>query len=67
MLSGVRGLFLPNRVLYLLDPSAPPSRIPEFARGKETTGKIPATTVCRNFTCSAPVGTWEELKGLLGK
>jgi uncharacterized protein YyaL (SSP411 family) len=66
MVAGVQKLYLPNKVLFAIDPERPPSFIPEFEKGKGGDGTAPKATVCRNFTCSSPVGSWPELEKLLG-
>ena len=47
--------FLPNRVVALLDPSAPPASLPPLLRGKGLVAGSAALYVCRDFVCSAPL------------
>jgi len=60
-------LYLPNRALFLADPCAATSGfVPEAVRGKsQIDGKLTAY-VCRERTCTAPITSFEALRGELG-
>jgi uncharacterized protein len=60
-------LYLPNRALFLADPRASASGfVPEAVRGKsQVDGKLTAY-VCRERTCTAPITSFEALRGELG-
>ena len=52
----------PNRVVFGYDPAAPPREIPPFARDKVAIDSQPTAYVCHDFTCSAPVTDWPDLR-----
>jgi uncharacterized protein len=69
-LHAVRRPFLPNKVVALVDPSAPGAdavgeRVPLLA-DKELVGGQAAVYVCQNFACKRPVTDAEELPEVLG-
>jgi len=65
LLRGVHSSYLPNSTLQLVRSGAPLREIAPLLEGKgQIDGKATAY-VCHNFTCSAPVTTWDELKSLL--
>jgi uncharacterized protein len=59
--------YLPDLAIFAVDPKGPADQsIPEAAAGKkQIEGRITAY-VCREMTCSAPITSIEELKGVLG-
>jgi uncharacterized protein YyaL (SSP411 family) len=57
--------FLPNRIVALLDPSAPPAELPPLLRDKVAPPGQAALYVCRNFTCAAPITRAAELDAAL--
>ena len=59
-------LYLPNRALFLADPRAAQSGfVPEAVRGKsQVDGKLTAY-VCRERTCTAPITSFDALRGEL--
>ena len=69
MLDAVRRAFMPNRVL-LFRPrgagSAAVTAIAPFTKDMKSEGGRATAYVCRNFACSRPVRTVEEMMGLLG-
>ena len=68
LLKMVHSFYLPNRVLVVHTPEAPPtflsSHLPSLAAMTTQGGKATAY-VCENFTCSSPVSDAQELKKLL--
>ena len=61
----IHKLYLPNRVLQLVDPNQSLERISPLLQGKSQIDGKPTAYVCYDFTCSAPVTSWSELKPLL--
>ena len=61
----IHHLYLPNRTLSVADPDEPLEKISPLLAGKRQIGDQPTAYVCHNYTCSAPVTTWEDLKSLL--
>jgi uncharacterized protein YyaL (SSP411 family) len=59
-------LYLPNRALFLADPRAAAGGfVPEAVRGKaQVDGKLTAY-VCRERTCTAPITSFDALRGEL--
>jgi hypothetical protein len=60
-------LYLPNRALFLADPRAAAKSgfVPEAVRGKsQVDGKLTAY-VCRERTCTAPITSFDALRGEL--
>ena len=68
LLKVVHSHYLPNKVLVLHTPSAPPSflssHLPSLAAMTTQNGRATAY-VCENFTCSAPTTDAEELRKLI--
>ena len=64
LLQRLRRAYLPNRTLMVIDPSAN-EPLPAQLTGKVRLDGKPAAYVCHNRTCSAPVTTWAELRGIL--
>ena len=65
LLADIHSRYLPNSTLQLASPDEPLEKISPLLAGKTQIGGKPTVYVCRNFTCSAPVTTWEELQPLL--
>ena len=61
----INSLYLPNKTLQLVGPNEPLERISPLLQGKNPVDGKPTVYVCQNFTCSAPVTSWQELKPLL--
>jgi hypothetical protein len=61
----VQALYLPNKTLLLTSPKMPLEIISPLLQGKSQVDGKPTVYVCHNFTCSAPVTSWVELKALL--
>ncbi len=65
LLNGVHSTYLPNGTLQLVRPQESLKDIAPLLEGKgQVSGKATAY-VCHNFTCSAPVTNWEDLRRLL--
>jgi hypothetical protein len=65
LISGIHALYLPNKVLQLVGPDEPLQKFSPLLAGKAQIDNQPTVYVCQNFTCSAPVTSWAELKPLL--
>ncbi len=65
LIQRIHALYLPNKVLQLADPQEPLEKISPLLAGKKQLDDTPTAYVCHNFTCSAPVKDWQELKGVL--
>jgi len=65
ILAGIYSLYQPNMTLLLSTPDAPLEKISPMLNGKTQLDGKPTVYVCQNFTCSAPVTSWLELKRLL--
>jgi len=61
----IMSLFLPNKTLRHVSPSEPLERVSPLLKGKTQIASKPTAYVCHNFTCSAPVTSWQELTSLL--
>ncbi|MDH3444219.1 MAG: thioredoxin domain-containing protein, partial [Deltaproteobacteria bacterium] len=64
-LHGLHSTYLPNGTIQLVRPEEPLDKIAPLLKGKSQIGGQATAYVCHNFTCSAPVTSWDELKGLL--
>jgi uncharacterized protein YyaL (SSP411 family) len=65
LLSRVHSTYLPNGTLQWARPGAPLDEIAPLLQGKSQVGGRATAYVCHNFTCSAPVTSWDDLKPLL--
>ena len=65
LLAGVYSLYLPNLTLQLANPDEPLEKISPLLNGKIQIDGKATVYVCQNYTCSAPVTSWPELKRLL--
>ena len=65
LINRIHSIYLPNKTLQLAGPDESLEKISPLLRGKTQLDGKPAVYVCQNFTCSAPVTTWDELKPLL--
>jgi uncharacterized protein YyaL (SSP411 family) len=65
LLGGIYSLYLPNVTLQLAKANEPLEKISPLLQGKTEIDGKPTVYVCHNFTCSAPVTEWSELKPLL--
>jgi uncharacterized protein YyaL (SSP411 family) len=69
MLDAARRSFLPNRVLLFRPQGAGAGElaaIAPYTKDMKAGGGRASAYVCRNFACSTPVGTVDEMMGLLG-
>jgi uncharacterized protein YyaL (SSP411 family) len=67
LIENIHSLYLPNSSLQLVGPGEPLEKISPLLQGKTQVGGKATVYVCHNFTCSAPVTSWSELKTLLEK
>ena len=65
ILEGVHSTYLPNSTLQLVRPDEKIDEIAPLLKGKSQIGGQTTGYVCHNFTCSAPVTTWDDLRPLL--
>ena len=65
LLTGIHSLYLPNMALQLANPGEPLDKISPLLSGKTQLDGKATAYVCQNYTCSAPVTSWSELKRLL--
>jgi hypothetical protein len=65
LIKEIHRLYLPNKLLRLVSPDPPLENVSPLLQGKTQIDGRPTVYVCENFTCSAPVTTWSELKPLL--
>jgi uncharacterized protein YyaL (SSP411 family) len=65
LLKGVNSTYLPNSTLQLVLPDERLDQIAPLLEGKSQMDGKATAYVCHNFTCSAPVTRWEDLKPLL--
>ena len=61
----IHACYLPNMTLQVVSPAISMETVSPLLRGKTQVDNKPTIYVCQNFTCSAPVTTWTELKPLL--
>ena len=64
LLERVRGTYLPNRTLTVVD-AARGESLPSLLQGKGELHGKPTVYVCHNMTCSAPVTEWADVEALL--
>jgi uncharacterized protein len=65
LVNRIHSVYLPNKTLQLAGPDQSLEKISPLLQGKTQLDGKPTVYVCHNFTCSAPVTNWEELKPLL--
>ena len=65
IINRIHSIYLPNKTLQLAGPDESLEKISPLLQGKTQLDGKPTVYVCQNFTCSAPVTTWDELKPLL--
>ena len=65
LLKEIGKLYLPNSVLQLVGADEALENVSPLLKGKAQIDGKPTVYVCENFTCSAPVTSWAELKPLL--
>ncbi|HSK31272.1 MAG TPA: thioredoxin domain-containing protein, partial [Candidatus Limnocylindria bacterium] len=65
LIKQIQSLYLPNKTLQLISPRAGLENVSPLLQGKAQVNGKTTVYVCQNFTCSAPVTKWTELKTLL--
>jgi hypothetical protein len=65
MLRKIQSLYLPNKTLQVVKPGEPMGKTSPLLEGKSQIDDRPTVYVCRDSTCSLPVTSWDDLKGLL--
>ncbi len=65
-LSALHRLYLPNKVIHQIRPDrADAADLPVPARGKPQVAGRATAYICKNFTCSPALTTWEEIQKYL--
>jgi len=65
ILEGIHSTYLPNSTLQLVRPDEKIAEIAPLLKDKSQIGGQATGYVCHNFTCSAPVTSWDDLRPLL--
>ena len=65
LLAMIHSLYLPNMTLQLASGTDALEKLSPLLEGKIQIQGKPTVYICQNFTCSAPVTSWQELKPLL--
>ena len=65
LLTKIHSVYQPNMTLQLARPNESLEKLSPLLQGKSQVGGNPTAYVCHNFTCSAPVTSWDGLKPLL--
>ena len=65
LIKEIHSLYLPNKAVLIFAPGESLEKVSPLMVGKQQIDGRPTAYVCQNFTCSAPVTSWAELKPLL--
>ena len=65
LIKEIHSLYLPNKAVQVFAPGESLEKVSPLMVGKQQIDGRPTAYVCQNFTCSAPVTSWAELKRLL--
>jgi uncharacterized protein YyaL (SSP411 family) len=65
LIKEIHSLYLPNKTVQVFAPGESLEKVSPLMVGKQQIDGRPTAYVCQNFTCSAPVTSWAELKRLL--
>ena len=65
LIKEIHSLYLPNKAVQIFAPGESLEKVSPLMVGKQQIDGRPTAYVCQNFTCSAPVTSWAELKRLL--
>ena len=65
LLANIHSVYQPNMTIQRASASDPLEKLSPLLSGKFQVDGKPTVYVCHNFTCSAPVTTWDELRPLL--
>jgi uncharacterized protein YyaL (SSP411 family) len=65
LLANIHSVYQPNMTIQRASASDPLEKLSPLLSGKFQVDGKPTVFVCHNFTCSAPVTTWDELRPLL--
>ena len=65
LIKEIHSLYLPNKAVQVFAPGESLEKVSPLMVGKQQIDGRPTAYVCQNFTCSAPVTSWAELKPLL--
>jgi len=58
-------MYLPYKVIYLVDDAQKGDSMPSFARDKRRKDNRTTVYICQNFTCSKPLTEWRDIERLL--
>jgi uncharacterized protein len=64
-LTQIHSMYLPNKTLQVVGPEKSLEKVSPLLKGKPQINRGPTAYVCYNYTCSAPVTDWQNLKSLL--
>jgi uncharacterized protein YyaL (SSP411 family) len=65
LLHNIHSIYQPNMTVQTASPNEPLDKLSPSLAGKVPVSGKPTAYVCHNFTCSAPVTTWDELRALI--
>jgi len=65
LLTKIHSIYQPNMTIQLASANETLERLSPLMRGKSQVGGKATVYVCHDFTCSAPVTSWDELKPLI--
>jgi len=65
LLTKIHSIYQPNMTIQLGSANETLERLSPLMRGKSQVGGKATVYVCQDFTCSAPVTSWDELKPLI--
>lgn len=58
-------MYIPDKVIFLINEETEDRYIPAFARDKSQKGDSPTVYICQNFTCSEPLTAFQDIERLL--
>ena len=65
LLTKIHSVYQPNITIQLMSPTEPLDKVSPLLSGKSQINGQPTIYVCHNFTCSAPVTSWDQLRPVL--
>ena len=65
LLTKIHSVYQPNMTIQLMSPTEPLDKVSPLLSGKSQINGQPTIYVCHNFTCSAPVTSWDQLRPVL--
>ena len=67
LLSRFGEMYIPDKLVYLIDAAKKGNDIPSFARDKRQMHDKITVYICRNFTCSQPLTEWKDIERFLSQ